>query len=77
MVKIGGFLGLIRIRLNIETYSPLKPTNVGYIFIGPNFVSRAEYLAAVNQVTQAVVKVGSKIEALNLGLRNYDLSRNL
>ena len=48
-------------RLNIEPYSPLKPTKVGFIFIGPNFLSRAEDLAAVNHGTQAVVRVGSKI----------------
>ena len=44
--------------LNIEPYSPPKPTKVGFIFIGSN---RAEDLAAVNYVTQAVVRVGSKI----------------
>ena len=34
---------------------------VGFIFIGPNSLSRAEDLAAANHVTQAVVRVGSKI----------------
>ena len=34
---------------------------VGFIFIGPNSLSWAEDLAAVNHVTQAVVRVGSKI----------------
>ena len=48
----------MRTRLNIEPYSPLKPTKVGFIFIGSN---RADDLAAVNYVTQAVVRVGSKI----------------
>ena len=61
MVGIGAFCVLMRTRLNIEPYSPLKPTKVGLIFIGPNFLSRAEDLAAVNHVTQAVVRVGSKI----------------
>ena len=32
----------MRTRLNIEPYSPLKPTKVGFIFIGPNSLSRAE-----------------------------------
>jgi len=32
---------------------------VGFIFIGPNSLSRAEDLAAVNHVTHAVVRVGS------------------
>ena len=59
MVSIGAFRVFIRTRLNIEPYSPLKPTKVGFIFIGPNSLSRAEDLAAVNHVTQAVVKVGS------------------
>ena len=61
MVSIGAFRVFVRTRLNIEPYSPLKPTKVGFIFIGPNFLSRAEDLAAVNHETQAVVRVGSKI----------------
>ena len=61
MVGIGAFRVLMRTRLNIEPHSPLKPTKVGFIFIGPNSLSRAEDLAAVNHVTQAVVRVGSKI----------------
>ena len=61
MVGIGAFWVLMRTRLNIEPYSPLKPTKVGFIFIGPYSLSRAEDLAAVNHVTQAVVRVGSKI----------------
>ena len=59
MVKIGGFRELMRRRLNIEPYSQLKPTKVGFIFIGANSLSRAEDLAAVNHVTQAVVRAGS------------------
>ena len=62
MVGIGGigaFNGFMRTRLNIEPNSPLKPTKVCFIFIGPNSLSRAEDLAAVNHVTQAVVRVGS------------------
>ena len=65
MVGIGGFRVLIRTRLNIEPYSPLKPIKVGFIFIGPNSFSRVEDLAAVNHVTQAVVRVGSKIGSLS------------
>ena len=61
MLGIGAFWVLMKTRLNIEPYSPLKPTKVGFIFIGPNSLSRAEDLAAVNHVTQAVVRVGSKI----------------
>ena len=61
MVGIGTFRVLIRTRLNMEPYSPLKPTKVGFIFIGPNSLSRAEDLTAVNHVTQAVVRVDSKI----------------
>ena len=59
MVRIVAFRVFIRTRLNIEHYSPLKPTKVGFIFIGPNNLSQAEDLAAVNHVTQAVVRVGS------------------
>ena len=61
MVSIGAFRVFVRTRLNIEPYSTLKPTKVGFIFIGPNSLSRAEDVAAVNQVTQAVARVGSKI----------------
>ena len=61
MVGIGAFRVFMRIRLNIEPYSPLKPTKVGFIFIGPNFLSRAEDLAAVNHMTQAGIRVGLKI----------------
>jgi len=57
MEGIGAFPVFMRTRLNMEPYSPLKPTKVGFILIGP--LSRAEDLAAVNQVTQAVVRVGS------------------
>ena len=61
MVGIGAFRVFLRTRLNIVSYFPLKPTKVGFIFIGPNSLSRAEDLAAVNHVTQAVFRVGSKI----------------
>ena len=63
MVGIGAFRVFMRTILNIEPYSLLKPTKVGFIFIGPNSLSRAEDLAAVNHVTQAVVRVGSKIRS--------------
>ena len=61
MVGTGAFPVFMRTRRNFEPYSPLNPTKVGFIVIGPNSLSRAEYLAAVNHVTQAVVRVGSKI----------------
>ena len=61
MVGIGAFPAFIRTRRNIELYSLLKPIKVGFICIGLNPLSRAEDLAAVNHVTQAVVRVGSKI----------------
>ena len=59
MVGIGAFPVFMRTRRNIEPYFPLKQIKVGFIFIGPNSLSRAEDLAAVNHVTQAVVRVGS------------------
>ena len=61
MVGIGAFRVFTRTRLNIEPNSPLKSTKVGFICIGPKSLSRAEDLAAVNHVTQAVIRVGSKI----------------
>ena len=76
MVGIGASPVFIRTRRNIESYSPLKPIKVGFIFIGPNSLSRAEDLEAVNHVTQAVVRVGSKIGSLKSSSRNYDSSRS-
>ena len=61
MEGIGAFRVFMRTRLNIEPYSPLKPTKVGFIFIGAFSLSPAEDIEAVNQVTQALVRVGSKI----------------
>ena len=60
MEGIGAFRVFMRTRLNIEPYSSLKPIKVGFIFIGPNSLSRAEDLAAVNHVTQAGSKIGSE-----------------
>ena len=34
-------------------YSQVKTTMVGFIFIGPNALSQAEHLEAVNHMTQA------------------------
>ena len=76
MVGIGASPVFIRTRRNIESYSPLKPIKVGFIFIGLNSLSRAEDLEAVNHVTQAVVRVGSKIGSLKSSSRNYDSSRS-
>ena len=36
MAGIGAFRDFMRTRLNIEPYSSLKSTKVGFIFIGPN-----------------------------------------
>ena len=63
MVGIDAFRDFMRTILNIEPYSPLKPTKVGFIFITTNSLSRAEDLAGVNHVTKAVVRVGSKIRS--------------
>ena len=60
MVGIVAIRVFMRTILNIEPYSPLKPT-VGFNFIGDNSLSRAEDIAALNHVTQTVVRVGSKI----------------
>ena len=40
-IGIGAFQVFMRTKLNIEPYSPLKPTKVGFIFNGPNSLSRA------------------------------------
>ena len=63
MIGIGAFRALsfdVK-KTHIYPYSQLKPTKDGFIFIGPNSLSQAEYFAAVNHVTQDVVRVGSKI----------------
>ena len=58
MVGIGAFPVFLRTRLNIEPYSPLKPTKVGFILFGLYSLIQAEDLSAVNHVTEAVVRVG-------------------
>ena len=45
MVGIGALRGLKRTRLINEPDFPLKPTKVGFIFIGPNSFSQAEDLS--------------------------------
>ena len=51
MVGIGAFRVFVRTRLNIEPYSLLNPTKVGFIFIGPNYLSRAEDLTLQLSIT--------------------------
>ena len=75
MVGMDAFRVCMRAKLNesILPYSPLKPTKVGFIFFGPKSLSRAEDLAAVNHLTQAVVRVWYKVlrpepKFLNLGV---------
>ena len=58
MVGIGAYSGFFIYRTALFS----TKTNHGrYFFIGPNSLSRAEDLAAVNHVTQAVVRVGSTL----------------
>jgi len=71
MTQIGAFRVLMRTRVNIEPYSPLKPTMVGFIFIRPNSLSRAKDLAAVIHVTSY-----HQSWALKSVLRNYGSSRS-
>ena len=77
MIGIGAFRVFMRIRLNIEPYFPLKPTKVGFIFIGPNSLSRAEDLAASCQSRDTSCRQ-SWVEdwVLKSGLRNYGSSRS-
>ena len=72
MIEICAFRVLTRTKLNIESYFPLKPTKVGFIFIGPNFLSRADDLTAAKYVTQAVVRVGLK-SSLKVGFKELRL----
>ena len=50
MVGIGAFPVFMRTRLNIEPYSPLIPTKVGFIFI-----------KVEPKILQLSIRVGSKI----------------
>ena len=61
MVGIGAFRVLMRTRFNIEPYSPLKPTKLGFIFIGPNSLSQAEDLAAVKLSSELDRRSGLKV----------------
>ena len=61
MVEIDTFWVFMRTILKIESFSPLKPTKVSFIFNKPNSLSQAEDLVVVNRATQAVLGVGSKI----------------
>ena len=72
-----GFRVFMRTRLNIKPYSPLKSTKVGFNFIGPNFLSRAEDLAAVTHLTQAVVVLGFKVGFRELRLEPKFLNHGL
>ena len=61
MVRIGAF--------NIEPYSPLKPTKVGFIFIGPNYLSRAEdHAAVIVKSSKLGQRLGLKVGFKKLGL---------
>ena len=62
----------MRTRLNIEPFSLLKPTKVGFIFIEPNTLNRVEDPAAVNHVTQAVIKLGRRL-GLKVGFKELQL----
>ena len=48
MVRIYAFWVFMRTILNVELYSPLSPTMVGFIFLASYSLSRAEDLEAVN-----------------------------
>ena len=57
MEGIGAFRVFMKARLNIEPYSLLKQPRL-VLFSLANSLSRAENLASVKQVTQAVVRFG-------------------
>ena len=69
--------GFLKEQDSIKPYSPLEPTKVGFIFIGPNSLSRVEDLTAVNHVTQAVVVFGLKVGFKELRLEPKFLNRGL
>ena len=78
MVEISAFRVVMRTRLNSEHYSPLKPTKVGFVFIGPNTLSRAVELSITwhKLLSELGLKVGFKDlqlepKFLNRGLRSH------
>ena len=73
MVEIGAFRVFMITRLNIEPYSPLKPTKVGFIFIGPNSLGRAKDLAAVNHVTKQLSSELGRRLGLEVGFKELRL----
>ena len=72
MVGIGAFRGFIRTILNIEPYSPLKPTMVGFIFIGPNSLSLRS--CSCQSRDTSFKKLRLKPKFLNHGLRSLCFS---
>ena len=67
----------MRRRPNIEPYSPLKPTKVGFIFIGLNSLRRAEDLAAVNLSSELGLRLGLKVGFKEFRLEPKFLNRGL
>ena len=61
MTGTGAFRVFMRTIINLDTYNKVTHNKVGFIFIGSFSLSPAEDIEAVNQVTQALVRVGSKI----------------
>ena len=59
-----------------KLHSSFQPRSV-FIFIGPNSLSRAEDLTAVNYVTQTVARVASKVGFKELRLESKFLNRRL
>ena len=67
--RISGFYENIT---QFEPYSPLKPTKVGFIFIGPNSLSRVEDLAVVNHWHKLSLELGRRL-SLKVGFKELRL----
>ena len=79
MVGIGAFRVFMRTKHNIEPYSPVKPTKVGFIFIGPKIVqlSITWYKMSLFGLGRRLgLKVGFKKLRIDPNFLNLGLKRN-
>ena len=79
MVGIGAFRVFMRTKHNIEPYSPVKPTKVGFIFIGPKIVqlSITWYKMSLFGLGRRLgLKVGFKELRIDPNFLNLGLKRN-
>ena len=77
MVGIGAFWVFMRTRLNIQSYSTLKPTKVGFIFIGPNSLVEPKSLQLSITWHKLSLELGRRLGLKELQLEPKFLNRGL